>query len=486
MRNPLFCVLLISIIMIWFIGCAKQPGDKMPVTTASDEAKQHFLAGRDIFEKLRIQESLDHFQKAVEKDSNFATAYFYYAQAQPTAKGFFENMDKAIALVDKISEAEGNIILGFHAGIIGMPMEQRTYYQKSVQAFPNDERAHNFLAASYFGQQEYENAIQEYNKAVEINPNFSPAYNQLGYAYRFLEKYEDAEKAFKKYTELIPDDPNPYDSYAELLLKMGRFEESIVQYKKALEHNPNFVASHVGIATNLNYLDRNSEAREQCQKLFEIARDDGEKRTAIFTMAVSFVNEGNLEMALQKLGEQYALAKEINDAAAMAGDLNTMGNIYFEKGEFEKAMANYEMANKVFQESDLSEDVKENAKMGYLFNQSIIAMKSEDFKTANAKAKEYLDKATEKNNPTQIRTGNGLMGRIAMEEKDYSAAIGYFEKANQQNPYNLYRMALCYKAQDDLENAKIYCEKAANFNSLNSMTYAFCRKAAKAMLTDLI
>lgn len=482
MPGTRYIIFLVILLMIVWVGCTKEDAGKMPISTKSNEAKEHFFKGRDLFEKLRGQESLEHFKQAIEKDPEFSIAYFYYAQAQPTAKGFFEQIDKALMHIDKASDAESNLILGLQAAVNGNPLGQREYYQKVVSLYPKDERAHFFLAGNYFGQQEYEKAISEYNEAAKINPEFSPTYNQLGYANRFLEKFDDAEIAFKKYIELIKDDPNPYDSYAELLMKIGRYEESIEQYKAALALNPNFVASHVGISTNLNYLGKHAQARVQCQKLFDMARDDGEKRTALTTMAVSYVDEGKMEKALEKLNDRFNLAKKIDDSANMAADMNLIGLVNCEMGNCEEALQNYDLSYKTIQESGLSDQVIENGRMTYLNNQAVVALNRNDFKTARSKANEYMEAAKAKNNPTQMRVYFGTMGRIAMGEKKYEEAIENFKKANQQNPYHLYRMAICFKEMGDIENAKVYCEKAANYNALNSLNYSFCRTSAKEML----
>ena len=110
----------------------------------------------------------------------------------------------------------------------------------------------------------------------------------LGYSYRNLENITEAEKAFKKYIQLIPDDPDPYDSYAEMLSKQGRYEESIVQYKKAIEINPGFFDSIWEYQTIL-YMDKYEDAIENCNSSYNIAKNDGERRFAIFTKVVAYV-----------------------------------------------------------------------------------------------------------------------------------------------------------------------------------------------------
>jgi len=76
----------------------KDNNGKIPVTTSSEEARKEYLAGRDLQEKLRITDSIAHFDKAISLDPNFALAELNRANVSPTAKEFFEHLKKAVAL----------------------------------------------------------------------------------------------------------------------------------------------------------------------------------------------------------------------------------------------------------------------------------------------------------------------------------------------------------------------------------------------------
>ena len=479
-------VLAASILLIIAFGCTTQKVDKVPITTSSQEARQLYLQARDLQERLQVQESRQYLQQAVEKDPNFAMAYLLMAPAQPTAKEFFQSLDKATALVENVSEGERLWILGFEAGVNGFPMQQREYYQKLVEAYPNDERAHNLLGIHYLGQQEWEGVVEECQKATEINPNFSTPYNQLGYAYRFLENYEASERAFQKYIQLIPDDSNPYDSYAELLMKMGKFDESIAFYQKALEQNPNFVASFTGIALNLNLKGDYGAAREKLQELYNVARNDGERRAALFAMAVSYTFEGKMVEALGEIEKEYAIAQKNNDAASLAADLNAMGNILLEMGKADEARTRFEEAIKTIEASDLADEVKANNRRFFLFNSAHAALKKGDLETAKAKAEEFRSVVEAANAPLQIKLSHQLAGMIALEEKDYDTAVAELQQAAFGfNPHNHYRLALAYKGQGNMESAREQFEKAANFNGLDGLAYAFIRTKAQQMLEKM-
>lgn len=485
-RSFLINLSFLFLFLLLISGCAKkEDADKIPVTTSSASAEEEFLQGRELFDKLRLQNSRQYFESAIDEDKDFALAHYYNALSSPTAKGFFEQLDKAVALADNASEGEKLVILAAEAGANGNPSKQKEYLAKLVELYPNDERALSLLGTFYFGQQQYDDAVTTLMKATEVAPDYSAPYNMLGYSQRNLGNYGEAEKAFVKYTELIPDDPNPYDSYAELLMKEGRYEESIVQYKKALQIDPNFVASHTGIANNYNYLGKYNEARNQLEQLSGIARNDGEKRAAIFATVLSYLYEGNTDMALEEMNEQYKIAEQINDAAAMSADLNAMGNILFEAGKYDDAMAKYQGSLQVIENSDLSEEVKSNTRRFALYNESRVALKKNDLATAKEKSKEFSDKANAASNTFQIWLSHEVEGLIALQEKDYNKAEAEFRKSNMQNPYTYYRLALAYQGKKDIESAKTQCEMAANFNGLNSMNQAFVSTKAKEMLASL-
>jgi len=136
-------------------GASKASADanvgKLAVTTSSDEARKEYLAGRDLQEKLRITDSIQHFDKAISLDPNFALAELNRANVSPTAKEFFDHLKKAVALADKASDGERMLIQANEAGANGNPTKQKEILEKLVAAYPNDERAHFALGGYYFG-----------------------------------------------------------------------------------------------------------------------------------------------------------------------------------------------------------------------------------------------------------------------------------------------------------------------------------------------
>jgi tetratricopeptide (TPR) repeat protein len=481
----LTCVALAAMVTNVTTGAGQDRGAaalaKVPVTTASAEARAEYLKGRALGENLRAHDSREVLLRAVAKDPNFAIAHYSLALNSPTAKEFFDHLKHAVKLSNKASEGERLMILGLEAGSNADPEKQREYYEKLVAAYPGDERAHFLLGGNYFGQQDYDKTLREYRSSVEIAPDFAPAYNLLGYAYRQVGRYDDAENAFKKYIELIPNDPNPYDSYAELLMKMGRFDESIDMYRKALATDPKFSPSHVGIASNLMYQGKHDAARKEAWKLHESARNDADRRNALFATAVAYADEGKFDEALAELKKEQGIAARINDPANMSADAVAMGDVLLEAGNPEEARAMYQDALTRLERSDLSGEVKENARLFHQYNLGRVAVHTKDLAAATKHADAYMRAAVAKKNNNQIRQAHDLAGTIALKEKQYDQALAHFAKANQQDPYVLYRTGKAYKGSGNEAKAKEMFQRAVNHNTLPTLNHAFVRAKAKKM-----
>ncbi|HKZ02058.1 MAG TPA: hypothetical protein VJ180_07455, partial [Pyrinomonadaceae bacterium] len=161
-RQRYLVLCLASVVLLGFMaGCApveegKGPvatntgSGKIPITTSSEEARKEFLTGRDKAERLLIQDSIQHFDKAVSLDPNFALAELSRANVAPTAKEFFEHLKKAVSLADKASNGERLLILANEAGANGNQTSQKEHLEQLVAAYPNDERAHFTLGGYYF------------------------------------------------------------------------------------------------------------------------------------------------------------------------------------------------------------------------------------------------------------------------------------------------------------------------------------------------
>jgi tetratricopeptide (TPR) repeat protein len=455
------------------------PAVRVPVTTVSQDARDQYLVGRDLMDKLRVPEARQHLVQAVARDSNFAIAHYELALSEPTTQGFLEHLTRAVDLSDSASDGERLMIRALHARANADPAEQLRLYQQLVAAYPLDPRAHFLLGFSQAGHQQFDQAIASFTRATELDPEFSPVWNALGYAYRSLARYDDAERAFKRYIALLPREPNPYDSYAELLLKVGRHDESIDMYRQALRADSHFVASYLGIAANLMYSGRHTEARAEAERLAGVARDARERRLARLTTAIVWADQGNPARALDELAARQAIARRSRDTLAMADDLALMGTVLVETGRPAEALRRFKESLALVEQSGASPEVKRDARLRHRSNVARVAIRRRDLATARTQTEAFVDAAAAGGNPDREREGHELLGLIALAERDGAAALDHLRQADQQDPYVLYALARAHTLRGEGDSARTLYANVARHNELPTIRYAMIRRAAE-------
>jgi len=459
-------------------------GAKVPITAASEEARQLYLEGRELSENLRAAEARRYFENAVARDPAFALAHLGLAITASSAQEFFSRLERAVALADQVSDGERWMILGLEAGVKGQPAAQERLYRQLAGAFPEDERVQTLLGNFHRDRQEVEPAILRYRQAIEIAPDFPPPYNQLGYAYRSQRRWGDAEGAFKKYIALVPGEPNPYDSYAELLMKTGRFEESIASYRKALSINDGFVQSYRGLGLDQIFLGFPAKAQAIYRQFYDRARDDGERRQALAWMAVGYLFAGDHRLAAETLRRRAAFAEAAGDLAALADDHRFLGDVLLDDGRPPEALAEYDRGLATLGGAAVSDEIKEGGRRDYLYRRAQVALATGELGVAAAKLAAYRAAVERTEIPFERRQAHELAGRLALAKGDPAGALGELAQANQQDPKVLYFQALAARAAGDAGGARTFAREAAEFNGLE-ISYAFVRPRAKALLAEL-
>jgi tetratricopeptide (TPR) repeat protein len=216
------------------------------VTTASIEAYNYFLRGRDENDKLYFDNARKFLEKAVELDSTFAVAHLYLGRAYNSlrsVKAAKSEFDKAMALSQKVPEKERLYIEAQYAVEIERDEEkQGRILTELVTKYPREKQAHFYLANHLDSKQSFTEAERECNKALELDPNYGVALCELAYVFMNRKEYDKAIQYFERYASVSPGDANPYDSMGETYFRMGKLAEATDKFKEALEVKPDFGA----------------------------------------------------------------------------------------------------------------------------------------------------------------------------------------------------------------------------------------------------
>ena len=74
-------------------------------------------------------------------------------------------------------------------------------------------------------------------------------------------------------------------------------------------------------------------------------------------------------------------------------------------------------------DSNLSQEIKDNARLFHHYNLARVALGKKDLATAKTEAEAFRKGTEPLKNPFQTKQAHELMGMIALEEKDYDKAV---------------------------------------------------------------
>lgn len=245
--------------------------DDKKVTTSSNEAYEHYLAGVEWMENFYFRQAMEELEQAIKLDSNFAMAQASLAQVY-ASRGFskkYEEM-KEIALSKRafVSEREQLQLDIMKAQWDGKRDEAYTLTQDFLRQFPDDQDALTTMAYQEYARENYEESLALFQKVLTINPRHAPAYNMIGYLNYYLGRYDEALAMLDKYIELSREQANPHDSRGEILHSVGRYEEAISEFRQAFNINPDFDFATLHMAQSYQQLGQNRQADYCYQILF--------------------------------------------------------------------------------------------------------------------------------------------------------------------------------------------------------------------------
>lgn len=149
----------------------------------------HDMLGAYLSEKGQWQETIRHFQKALEIEPDYPKAHSNLANV----------------LYDR-----GRVEEAFH------------HFEEALKIDPNDFEIHYNFGTALAEQRRLTEAIQHYQKAVTLKPGFLQAHYNLGALYAQQGNYPEAIRQFSEVLRIDPANRNAHNSLIRLHQLMGR------------------------------------------------------------------------------------------------------------------------------------------------------------------------------------------------------------------------------------------------------------------------
>lgn len=303
-------------------------------TTSSLDALKAYSVGWQVSFSSGSAASMPFFQRAIEIDPNFASAYAalgrMYGDIGETLLSA-QNTSKAYQLRNRTSDQERFFIsVNYHLQATGNLEKAQQACELWTQAYPRAWLPHALLSgAIYTSLGKYEQSIEHGKIATRIDPEFSIGYANLALSYMALERLDEAENTLQQASDRKLQTPDLFVlRYTIAFLK----SDTAAMERAAAEAQENpevedWMANSAGFV--LAYSGHLEEAREMSRRAADFARKAERRDTEALYEADEAVREalfGNVSAAKQRSGSALELSKsrdveyEAAFALALSGD----------------------------------------------------------------------------------------------------------------------------------------------------------------------
>ena len=120
----------------------------------------------------------------------------------------------------------------------GNTSEAISEYRKIASIDPKDVKAHETLAELYRKVGDVKKAILEYEKLAEFFPDRADILKTLAELYHEQDAFDKAIEIYQKIIEITPEDTDAHETLGKLYEQTRFFNEAILQYEEALALDP--------------------------------------------------------------------------------------------------------------------------------------------------------------------------------------------------------------------------------------------------------
>jgi len=223
-------------------------------STTVPGAYELYLQGLGYLQRSEKEENIEAadtaislFNRAIERDSSYATAYgelgrafwqkYRLSKNSEFADRALSSCNNSIQINDNLAPLyvmRGKIYKG-----IGRYEDAITEFKQALKLDPVNYETVIELALAHEEGGELEKAEEVYKEAIKLRPDYWVGYGDLGFLYYYQGRYQEAEKKFRKVTELSPGNILGYNNLGGAYFKLGKEDLAAAMFEKSISIKPN-------------------------------------------------------------------------------------------------------------------------------------------------------------------------------------------------------------------------------------------------------
>ena len=506
MKSPTPCqqsipALILATVALAAVGCAPASQEtpeagqaaavvieEIPVTTASEDARQLYERGQYLADVGRGVQANETFRAAVAEDPGFVRAHLAQSNTALSFQEFQECLDAASEHLDSASDGERMMVEINRAFLTNDTEKGLKLATELAERYPESPRAAIVLAGLQANQNDNVGARESFGRALELDPKSAGALFGMAGNYLFGEPkdFAMAEEYVRKALAAYPDEAKGYELLGDIKRAQNDLEAALDAYNRTSETDPTLELGHHKRGHVNSFLGNIEEARAAYSTAIEIAPPESKASYAVFR-AFTNIHAGDVPAALDELEQVAGSVADMGTPPAQVKGLqvfalNSHATAAMHAGELARAAEAVAKRNELIMA--IAEDVgTDDARRLQTANchtwDGLLAAYRGDGEAAAAHADKITELVADDENPRKLEPAHWVRGMAALQAEDYDAAVEHLRQADHaNNMFVRYHLALAEEGMGNSEVARRIFSEVGSFN-FNSVGFALVGRDAR-------
>ena len=197
-------------------------------------------------------------------------------------------------------------------------------------------------------QRKYKEAVEVLQEQTKINPYEDYAYNLLGRVYWRQQDYANAEQAFRKQIEVTPLDQYAHANLGQMLVEWRKYKDAVPELEQAISLTPEEELLHVSLGRAYLNLGENEKSIKAFEEALKLDRSPLVLNDIAYYLAVEGVQldkavqyaesaVASMTNSLRNVEVGTLTMDDLRNVSSLAAYWDTLGWVYFRKGDLDAA-----------------------------------------------------------------------------------------------------------------------------------------------------
>ena len=271
--------------------------------TSEEQVEAFFRAGQGALKQGQFARAAEEFKKVlaldpslVEAEVNLGLAYQSLLEYELAVRHLTK------ALRERPNLLGPTVIVGMDYLKLGAPEKAIPFIQRALKLDPSNREAHQALASSYLGQEDFRRAAEEFGQIAVLDSDKSEAWFKLGHEYLDL-----AARLAYRGAHLYRESAWGHRFLGDLLFQRDRWEDAVKEYQKALTADPRQSGLHTSLGQTYLHAGKLQEAGTEFHLELQL---DSQNELAWLALAGMQLAKSQASAALESIAKVWEISPE--------------------------------------------------------------------------------------------------------------------------------------------------------------------------------